>query len=145
LALHPDKTWLIEFGRYAARDRNQRGEGKPDTFTFSGFTHYSGVVTRQRPSPSGELLRRCAWLQSSKPSRLSFNAASMIAPVRSVYGSASYNERRAPDSAALQFGPAHASPDPFNDQGFFQLTDSGDDDHNCSPERTVCVDSFSLG
>ena len=40
LELHPDKTRLIEFGRYAARDRNQRGEGKPETFTFLGFTHY---------------------------------------------------------------------------------------------------------
>jgi group II intron reverse transcriptase/maturase len=40
--LHPDKTRLIEFGRYAARDRKQRGEGKPETFNFLGFTHYCG-------------------------------------------------------------------------------------------------------
>jgi len=32
----------IEFGRFAARDRQQRGEGKPETFTFLGFTHYCG-------------------------------------------------------------------------------------------------------
>src|SRR5258707_3528624 len=42
LELHPDKTRLIEFGRFAARDRKQRGEGKPETFTFLGFTHYCG-------------------------------------------------------------------------------------------------------
>ncbi len=42
LELHADKTRLIEFGRYAARDRKQRGEGKPETFTFLGFTHYCG-------------------------------------------------------------------------------------------------------
>src|SRR5450631_1594702 len=42
LELHPDKTRLIEFGRYAARDRKQRGAGKPETFTFLGFTHYCG-------------------------------------------------------------------------------------------------------
>jgi hypothetical protein len=42
LELHPDKTRLIEFGRFAARDRNLRGEGKPETFTFLGFTHYCG-------------------------------------------------------------------------------------------------------
>jgi group II intron reverse transcriptase/maturase len=42
LQLHPDKTRLIEFGRYAARDRKQRGEGKPETFNFLGFTHYCG-------------------------------------------------------------------------------------------------------
>jgi RNA-directed DNA polymerase len=42
LELHPDKTRLIEFGRYAARDRKQRGEEKPETFNFLGFTHYCG-------------------------------------------------------------------------------------------------------
>ena len=42
LELHPDKTRLIEFGRYAARERKQRGEGKPETFNFLGFTHYCG-------------------------------------------------------------------------------------------------------
>lgn len=39
LELHPDKTRLIEFGRYAARDRRRRGLGKPATFDFLGFTH----------------------------------------------------------------------------------------------------------
>jgi RNA-directed DNA polymerase len=42
LQLHPEKTRLIEFGRYAARDRKQRGVGKPETFNFLGFTHYCG-------------------------------------------------------------------------------------------------------
>jgi RNA-directed DNA polymerase len=42
LELHPDKTRLIEFGRFAARDRKQRREGKPETFTFLGFTHFCG-------------------------------------------------------------------------------------------------------
>jgi group II intron reverse transcriptase/maturase len=42
LELHPEKTRLIEFGRYAARDRKLRGEGKPSTFNFLGFTHYCG-------------------------------------------------------------------------------------------------------
>jgi group II intron reverse transcriptase/maturase len=42
LELHPEKTRLIEFGRYAVRDRKRRGEGKPETFTFLGFTHYCG-------------------------------------------------------------------------------------------------------
>lgn len=39
LALHPEKTRLIEFGRFAARNRRRRGEGKPETFDFLGFTH----------------------------------------------------------------------------------------------------------
>jgi RNA-directed DNA polymerase len=40
LALHPDKTRLIRFGRNAARERERRGEGKPETFDFLGFTHF---------------------------------------------------------------------------------------------------------
>jgi RNA-directed DNA polymerase len=39
LELHPDKTRLIEFGRYADRNRRSRGDGKPETFNFLGFTH----------------------------------------------------------------------------------------------------------
>jgi RNA-directed DNA polymerase len=39
LQLHPDKTRLIEFGRHAARMRAARGDGKPETFDFLGFTH----------------------------------------------------------------------------------------------------------
>jgi RNA-directed DNA polymerase len=39
LELHPDKTRLIEFGRYAATRRKARGEPKPETFSFLGFTH----------------------------------------------------------------------------------------------------------
>src|SRR5262245_34676878 len=42
LALHPDKTRLIEFGRFAARNRRQRGQGKVETFDFLGFTHCCG-------------------------------------------------------------------------------------------------------
>jgi group II intron reverse transcriptase/maturase len=39
LELHPDKTQLLEFGRFAAKDRGNRGLGKPETFDFLGFTH----------------------------------------------------------------------------------------------------------
>ena len=46
LELHPDKTRLILFGRYAAQRCRERGTGKPETFDFLGFTHccsqYSG-------------------------------------------------------------------------------------------------------
>jgi RNA-directed DNA polymerase len=48
LALHPDKTRLIEFGRFAARDRQLRGEGKPETFDFLGFTHNCGLKYQSR-------------------------------------------------------------------------------------------------
>jgi RNA-directed DNA polymerase len=42
LALHEDKTRLIEFGRLPARARQRRGERRPETFAFLGFTHYCG-------------------------------------------------------------------------------------------------------
>jgi RNA-directed DNA polymerase len=42
LELHPDKTRRIEFGRFAEQNRKRRGEGKPETFDFLGFTHISG-------------------------------------------------------------------------------------------------------
>jgi hypothetical protein len=42
LELHPDKTRLIEFGRFAAERRAKRGLGKPETFEFLGFTHICG-------------------------------------------------------------------------------------------------------
>lgn len=40
LEIAEDKTKLIEFGRYAKERREKRGEGKPETFDFLGFTHY---------------------------------------------------------------------------------------------------------
>jgi RNA-directed DNA polymerase len=39
LSLHREKTRLIEFGRYAAERRAERGLGKPETFDFLGLTH----------------------------------------------------------------------------------------------------------
>jgi group II intron reverse transcriptase/maturase len=48
LALHPDKTRLIEFGRFATEDRNEHGKGKPKTFDFLGFTHYCGATRKGR-------------------------------------------------------------------------------------------------
>jgi group II intron reverse transcriptase/maturase len=42
LELHPDKTRLLEFGSFAVRNRKRRGEGKPETFDFLGFTHICG-------------------------------------------------------------------------------------------------------
>jgi group II intron reverse transcriptase/maturase len=46
LTLHPEKTRLIEFGRHAAASRAARGQGKPETFRFLGFTHICGRSRR---------------------------------------------------------------------------------------------------
>ena len=88
LELHPEKTRLIEFGRYAEERRAKRGDGPPETFDFLGFTHISGKTRRgdftihRKTSRKkfqaalaklkAELSRRChddltqvgAWLQS---------------------------------------------------------------------------------
>src|SRR5438093_7576726 len=46
LTLHPDKTRLIEFGRFAAANRGGRGDGRPETFNFLGFTHSCGKTRK---------------------------------------------------------------------------------------------------
>ncbi len=45
-ALHPDKTRLLEFGRYAATNRRSRGLGRPETFVFRGFIFICGKSRR---------------------------------------------------------------------------------------------------
>jgi group II intron reverse transcriptase/maturase len=46
LEMHPEKTRLLEFGRFAQVNRQRRGEGKAETFTFLGFTHYCGTNSK---------------------------------------------------------------------------------------------------
>jgi Reverse transcriptase (RNA-dependent DNA polymerase) len=46
LELHADKTRIVEFGRYAAANRRDRGDGKPETFNFLGFTHSCGKTRK---------------------------------------------------------------------------------------------------
>jgi RNA-directed DNA polymerase len=65
LELHPDKTRVIEFGRYAASNRRARGEGKPEHFHFLGFLHLCGkteagkflIVRRTQPERMRRKLR----------------------------------------------------------------------------------------
>ena len=54
LELHPEKTRLIEFGRFARSNRRERGKGKPETFDFLGFTHICG----KHPKTGYFLVRR---------------------------------------------------------------------------------------
>jgi RNA-directed DNA polymerase len=58
LALHPDKTRLIEFGRCADRNRRGRGDGKPETFNFLGFTHSCGKTRKGRFTVLRQTMRR---------------------------------------------------------------------------------------
>ncbi len=58
LTLHPDKTRLIEFGRFADRARRARGDGKPETFDFLGFTHSCGKTRRGKFTVLRQTMRR---------------------------------------------------------------------------------------
>jgi group II intron reverse transcriptase/maturase len=58
LELHEEKTRLIEFGRHAAAHRGQRGEGKPETFNFLGFTHISGKTRAGRFTVRRQTMRK---------------------------------------------------------------------------------------
>jgi len=55
LSLHPEKTRLIEFGRFAAENRKRRGLGKPETFTFLGFS----VLQRHMERRATQRKRQC--------------------------------------------------------------------------------------
>jgi RNA-directed DNA polymerase len=69
LKLHPEKTRVIEFGFHAANNRKRRGQGKPETFNFLGFTHICG---QKRSNGMFTVLRRtmskrkCAKLKEVK-------------------------------------------------------------------------------
>ena len=58
LELHPDKTRLIEFGRHASARRRRRGQGKPETFDFLGFTHMCGRTRRGRYQVVRQTMRK---------------------------------------------------------------------------------------
>lgn len=58
LELHPDKTRLIRFGRFAAQNRKERGERKPETFDFLGFTHICGTTRRGKFTVLRQTMRK---------------------------------------------------------------------------------------
>ena len=64
LELEESKTRLIEFGRFAEDDRKRRGDGKPETFTFLGFTHYcsrskNGRFRVKRKTSKKKFAKKC--------------------------------------------------------------------------------------
>lgn len=58
LELHPDKTRLIRFGRFAAQNRKERGERNPETFNFLGFTHICGTTKRGKFTVLRQTMRK---------------------------------------------------------------------------------------
>ena len=58
LELHPDKSRILEFGRYAASNRVKRGLGKPETFDFLGFTHICAKTRNGRFTVRRQTMRK---------------------------------------------------------------------------------------
>jgi group II intron reverse transcriptase/maturase len=81
LEVAPDKTKILEFGRFAKKNRETRREGKPETFDFLGFTFYCGTDSRRkfyrcRVKSSRKRMRRKIremkeWIKSNRTTRVS--------------------------------------------------------------------------
>lgn len=90
LELHPEKTRLIEFGRYAAERRSRRGEDPPETFDFLGFTHIcsttrKGRFTIKRISAKKKLTAKLKELKDELRKRLHMELAAVGSWISRVY------------------------------------------------------------
>jgi RNA-directed DNA polymerase len=90
LELHPEKTRLIEFGRYAAERRSKRGDGPPETFDFLGFTHISGKTrkgdfTIRRISSSKKLRNKLRELKATLRQKMHLELTQVGSWLSSVY------------------------------------------------------------
>jgi group II intron reverse transcriptase/maturase len=76
LAIAPEKTRILEFGRFAAGNREKRNEGKPETFNFLGFTFYCSTnraktqfrvkVKSDRKKMATKLKKNSQWLKENR-------------------------------------------------------------------------------
>jgi len=76
LAIAPEKTRILEFGRFAAVNRERRGEGKPETFSFLGFTFYCSTnkaktkfrvkVKSDRKKMTAKLKKNNLWIKENR-------------------------------------------------------------------------------
>jgi len=89
LEVHTEKTSLIEFGRYAVERRKERGEGKPDTFDFLGFTHMcsksrKGKFTVLRKTSAKKLRNKLVELKKTMRERLHWSIPDLGTWLKSV-------------------------------------------------------------
>lgn len=89
LELHPEKTRLIEFGRFAAERRSKAGLGKPETFSFLGFTHYcgktqTGAFAIKRQSMAKRMRAKLLEIKAQLKRHMHSTVAEMGAWLRSV-------------------------------------------------------------
>ena len=95
LELEPNKTRLLEFGRFAEQNRKERGEGKPETFDFLGFTHYcsksnkTGKFRMKRKTARKKYTRKLKemnqWLKCNRNLRLKDLTNMLNAKLRGHY------------------------------------------------------------
>src|SRR5438132_10038748 len=89
LELHPEKTRLIEFGRFVAERRSEAGLGKPETFSFLGFTHYcaktrKGAFTIKRQSMAKRMRAKLLEIKAQLQRQMHRTVAEMGAWLRWV-------------------------------------------------------------
>ena len=90
MELHPEKTRRIEFGRYAATRRSERGDGSPETFDFLGFTHICGKTRKgyfaiKRISAIKKLTAKLKELKDELRKRMHGDLASVGSWLQSVF------------------------------------------------------------
>lgn len=90
LELHPTKTRLIEFGRHAERDRRDRGDGPPESFTFLGMRHIcgrtrNGAFQVVRRTDTGRLRAKLVQIKQDLRSRMHLPVPEQGAWLRRVY------------------------------------------------------------
>lgn len=89
LELHAEKTRLLEFGRFAAERRKERGRGKPETFKFLGFTHISsttrqGKFTVLRKTAAGKMKAKLKEIKRTLRKRMHWPVPKVGAWLKSV-------------------------------------------------------------
>ena len=89
LELHPDKTRLIEFGRWASERRQRRGQGKPETFDFLGLTHIcsqtrTGKFTVRRKTVAKRLRKKLQEIKQLLRARMHWPIRQLGAWLKSV-------------------------------------------------------------
>ncbi len=89
LELHAEKTRLIQFGRFAAERRRERGKGKPETFNFLGFTHIcsttrAGTFIVRRKTEAGKMRAKLKEIKQTLRKRMHWPVPKVGAWLKSV-------------------------------------------------------------
>lgn len=89
MSLAEEKSRLIEFGRFAEANRKKRGEGKPETFDFLGFTHYcskskNGKFRVKRKTSKKKFAKKCKEVHRKIGEMRTLGTANIIKKVNQI-------------------------------------------------------------